>query len=556
MADTGYFNPAFLQTVLPAAQAALPGYTGGSLQGYGTFNAGAPGNAPAAPPPITPVAPPAMPAPMSVQPPAPEPLMSMQPPMATQANMSVQPSVSGAPGAAAPPQSQIRLMAGTGGTPAHEVATMGPKALELNKQALKEETDANREATDMMVLAKAQQAAGADEAYGRAKQDHDAAAAVQAANQRQVAQANQAALDAVKAHSEVAPITDYWSDRTAFQRIGAGLSILAAGIGQAISGDKKDNPAAQMLQADMDRDLRTKQLRFQQQQAGAKAKVDAAQDHYNNLVRQVGMDPANDIVAASQRQMVAAEADKKAALETIPALKAGYVKAAGAMRAESDRYLAKAAIGYKQATAGTGPTVFDPAIGINVPLKQYQEYAVKRAQEDQQQQGRTDLAAMKGENKKGVQEGVQFVSKQMQQAKIPQLRETLNEAMKWQQAAGDSGTGRIARAAWAMSPMVYGSAFGEEAAAREQAFQSLANAQIKETSGGAVSDSEWSRNVAALYGARTDAARQQALDAMNASLEKAERNIYAGAGPEAAAEYKSNFQNMAPKPVDFTPKGK
>src|SRR5262249_39734102 len=65
----------FLANLLPIAaaqQGALPGYTGGTLQGYGTFNAGAPGHAPAPPPPpvAAPPPPPAPPPPALAVPPA------------------------------------------------------------------------------------------------------------------------------------------------------------------------------------------------------------------------------------------------------------------------------------------------------------------------------------------------------------------------------------------------------------------------------------------------------------------------------------------------------
>jgi hypothetical protein len=301
-----------------------------------------------------------------------------------------------------------------------------------------------------------------------------------------------------------------------------------------------------ILNSAIEDDARTKQSNFQRNVAVK----DAAQQDYNNLVRQIGLAPANERYKAGMANAMAADAQMAGAKAKTIEAKQAAIGAASALSAKSDEYKANSLIKWKEAVKGTNK-IFDPELGTWVDEKSYGEYAQKRALQGRENASQEAIAASKEGGK--VSEGTQFISKQMQQAGFPALRQSVNTASELQQKHGDKGQGAFAQGLWARSPVVYNQIYGEGPAKREQAFQALANTDIKLNSGGAVSEGEWKRNVASLYGAKTKEARDSALDRLNENLTRGESNIYAGAGPEATAAYKSNVAALAPPKVDFNP---
>jgi len=451
------------------------------------------------------------------------------------------------PVAPAPPGlPKTALLRGAGALPAHEQLQVGPTSLALNNQALEQrvggvgaaESIHETQAAKAMLAARVRE----DDADKRVAD----AAALQAAQQKSAAEANQKVQDATKATQNVAPITDYWADRSTFQHMGNAIAIGLAGMGQAISRQGGPNPVMQMLQADMDRDLRTKQMRFEQQTKGAAAVKDAAQQHFDNMVRQFGLEPATQIMAAAQRDKVAAQIDQEAAGSKFADQQANGAKMAADLRADANDRKA-GAIKLIQATKGEDKYL-DPELGVEMTRKEYAEYRAKQSLQGQELAGK---AAAKGGDH--ADENRRFIADKLQQGGFPQTESLLNSARKATQAAGDKGTGVIATEMWKRSPVLFEKTYGPEATAREQAFQALANADIHNTSGGAVSADEWVRNSAKLYGAKDKESREQVLDSFADVLNKGAANIKAGGGLQAAQEYDANRQALAPPPIKFKP---
>lgn len=496
--------------------------------------------------PVAPLPPPPVPPDggMSVQPPAPIPA-SMPAPMSY---AQPPPPVPAPP---PPPEAPKTILTkGVGGLPAREVLTEGPTGLALNKQIY----EAQREGLEGQVEA---QKTGALQAgihaqirADEAQKKVDDAAALQAAQQKNLQDANEKVKAATDEGKNVAPITDYWADRSTFQRIGSAIAIGLAGFGQAISRSGGPNPAMQMLQADMDRDLQTKQLRFKAQTEAGSKKRDVAQQYYDNMVKQFGLQPANELMAAAQREKVAAEIDQQAAAQKLPELQANGVKMAADLRAQQLTHQENA-LKYIQAQKGEDMYV-DPNIGIPMKRAEIAGYREKAVLQGNELDNRATVAAMKDKGQHS-DENRRFISKEMQSAGIPSAKSMLETARKATQDAGDKGTGVIAAEMWKRSPVLFEKTYGPEATAREQAFQGLANLDIHNTSGGAVSADEWVRNSAKLYGAKDQESRARALAAFGHSLDKGETNIKAGGGADAAAEYDRNVQAMSPAPVQFTP---
>lgn len=428
------------------------------------------------------------------------------------------------------------------GSAARELLTQGPTQLALQNEAQKTRESGVEQVADLQEQAVLRQAMAAqvskDEAMGR----HQGATAAVAEQQRQLAEANQKTAQAREEGGQVAPITDYWADRGAGSRIVNAIAMAVAGFGQAISGQGGPNPVMQMLQSDMDQDLRTKQLRFQQQTSAKSAKKDAAQQYYDNLAKQFGVSGANELVAASQRDIAAREAEIRGASSKIPEIQANAAKLATELRAQGDERHANA-IKYVQAQAGQ-QMVFDPAIGVPVPLKDYQKYKVDQAKEGYQQTGRVELAGMK-EGADKSQKGAQFMAEKLATAKIPETVEVMKDAAAALRATGGKGIGTLENKAFQsgdLSRAAYQSLYGEKAVKAQQAWALAEGSMVNSLSGAGVSNEEMqTRWAPAFRGANDVNSRLRVIAEAEKRLKEQERNIAAGAGPEGAAAYRSNL---------------
>jgi hypothetical protein len=309
-----------------------------------------------------------------------------------------------------------------------------------------------------------------------------------------------------------------------------------------------------MLNADMDRDLKTKEMRFRQQSADKQGKVDAAQQGFNNLARQGGLAYARDAEAAATQRQMGYQAQILAAKTARPEIRARAEEMLAATTAKAKEFEAQAMIKFVPKKDGS-VSFFDRKTGL--PLTQAQAFKLQSEREarGEEQAGKVDvanIAAQKGQ-KTSNDENRRFIGTQTQQAKIPEAMAAIDTAKKLALVAGDAGLGPVAHGIWARSPYLYEKTYGADAAAREQAFQAVANIDTHNISGGSVSKEELGRNVAKLYGAKNAASRAQALEAFSAPVSLAQKNIMAAAGPAAAAEYQQNQAALAPAPINFTP---
>lgn len=548
----------FLAGLLPLANqqgvgGALAQYGGGSLPGYGQFNVPPPPAAAPLPPPPAP--PPAVAPQVAVAPtegaPPPVPIPD---PQAAPATLSQLPG--------APPMPHLLQVRGKG-VAAHEEDTVGSRQKGLIEGSYVSQAAGVESAAEHLMK-------GQDEvisALEAQRVQNEVAREAAKEDQRRELQVRQEAQDginrSVQERTSVERPTDYWADKSVGSRVMMTLALALGGFAAGKSGGP--NQAMAMLNADMDRDIKTKELRYRQQSGEANAKVDAAQQAFNNNVRSGGLEYARDVEKASQAAMLANQTGIMAAKSKREDIQARAVETIGNLMAEKQKHEATAMIKFVP-KAGGGVSFLDPKTGL--PLTQAQAFKIQSEREARGEEfaGKAQLQQIENEGKVAAShatqrvdattKGTQFISSQMQQAGLPGMRAQVEQAMALQQQVGDKGSGAIAQGLWARSPLAYGQLYGKEAAAREQAFQSLANYNIKQTSGGAVSESEWTRNVAALYGAKTEEARQQAIEAINENMQRAENNIYAGANPESVAQYRANLAAVQKPKIDFKPKAK
>jgi hypothetical protein len=539
---------------IPSAQrGVLPGYTGGSLQGYGTFNAGAPGNVAPPPAPIVPEAPPPMAA-IAPQPAAPPP-PEQQPQVGVAA-----PELVPAPTPQLAPQPKLIAMQHAG-TAAHEINTVGEKAQALTGDALMQRNQA-------VESGRAQQSQAYNETINAAQKEYDRQQGIQAG--AQAAQANEQAellqkrnsIDAAVQQRTVTPITSYWADKSTAAKIGMTLSAALGSFGAAFARNGNgQNPALAALQSDIQSDLNTKEMRFRQQQGEANAKVDSAQAAFNNAAKQFGIHGAREIENAASQQMIANQAKVLAAKTGLADMNTKADQVIGELYARADESKASAL----KLIQKTGPTTgyIDPNIGIEMNRKEALNWRQKDIESTKAQEGKLELQGVENEGKLAASrattrvdattKGTQYIATNLEKSGIPEARANLNTALSLSAAARGVGDSAPSRLIWNASPWLYGKTFSDEAAAREQAFQSLANVKIKNEAGGSVTQGEWDRQVKALYGGGTEKARQQAIESLNRILDAQEENTFAGAGPEATAAYKTNREALKMPRVDFKP---
>ena len=511
-------------------------------------DAGAP--PPSQPPPAIPPAPSAQnfsPAPPPPQVSTPNP----RPPPAPAAPQNAAPT---------PPPGPKTLLIRGASSPAREILTKGQTALSLETRAEGTREEGVQTAADYEKQAAMNQAMAAQVRQDEAQEQVKKQAAIIAEQQRQQQEASDKVLQAAQQAKQI-PITDYWADRSTGSRIMSAITIGLAGFGQSISGQQGPNPAVQMLQADMDRDLKIKQERAANQQAENKGKIDAAQQYYNNLVRNFGMSGANEMYASAQRDAVAAEVEKQAASQKILGADANAAKMVAELRASADEKKA-GALKYVQASQGEDIYV-DPRIGIPMTRKEIAEYRQKGALEQQQQEGRVELEGMKGATK-NQGEGAKYIASAYEKAGIPSITTALDEADRLLKprkegdkviAPNTKGIDPLANKLWNSGPIgrqLYTLKYGKDAASREQAWD-LAKDKLTKEMIGRVTPQMFDRIDSALKGAGTPEARIQAIDETRRAIEAQKRNIRAGAGVSGAGAYDENLREANPEQIDEEP---
>lgn len=483
--------------------------------------------------------------------PAPPPPASIAAPASYAAQGQVpQPSPPPPPG---PPPAPRTIVTQGAGIPQHEALRVGPTAIGYLNAADAAKMQGAETSAEYEKKAALQQAMAATVTRDEAQAQIQAAQEAQAAHQKALTDAGAKVQEATQA-PQATPITDYWADRSTFQRVGTALMIGLAGFGQAISGDKGQNPAMQMLQNEMDRDLRTKQLRFQQQTEASKGKKDVAQQQFDNLVKQVGMDSAKDIWAAGQRQKVAAQADIAAAEAKIPQTDANLASLKASLLAQADERKANAV--QLIAAQGGQQQYIHPDLGVPMSRKEYLDYVQKRSLEGQQQEGRVQIEGLKTGAKGG--EGTKFIAEKLQAANIPRTLSAIDDAAKDYGAGtgkpvSDSGVGVSGKYVWDnLGPKAYETLYGAKAAQREQNWTIVKDETLK-TLVGRVTPAMYDRMQSALDGANTVESRQHLLDVTRKQLQSQTNTIKAGAGQGASAAFEENLGAVSPQKIDAEP---
>lgn len=558
----------FLAGLLPATQgfyaprSTLPADPNDPLLGGSSQAAGMPITPPMAADPLTGQTsggPPPMPSNMSVEPPPPGPpplagQTSVQPPPMSIPNQSFQPP----PGALPPPPPAPPTAPGmphliasrTGGVKAHEMEAAGTQQNALISGATEKRVGGVERASELQQEAQNKIASAAENSYAMADAQQSGAALAMANHQKRLDEANNK-LTAAQTAVQQTPMTDFWADKSTGDRVATMLGLAMSTFGSSLSG--KENVGMTLLKSDMDRDLKTKEMRYRQQTG----KRDVAQQQFDNMVRQFGMDPAKDLYASATRAKMAAEAQKIGAISKQPEIQANAIGIQSNLLADRDEYRAKALLKYVPATSG-GTQYVDPNIGIPMNRTEALKWRQQQEEEGVKHVNALELEGVKGGKKeqKLQDENRRFLAREMQGADVPGSLRALEDSSKDLQSTGGKGVDLVGQAIWnrgALGRKLFKSMYGADAADSEQRWQATKNKVGKTISGVAINPAEKANLQAQLDGANDPESRGVAIEAIRNTLLASKQNAEAGAGQEAAAEYNANLAAAQPPQVRFTP---
>lgn len=464
-------------------------------------------------------------------------------------------------GGYAPPHPPV-VAVNSAGSPAHEALVAGPTQIGLYNQAQSDRqagVKAEAEGQKQSALHSAITASVArDDALAR----EQGAQQAMAEHQKQL-DAKRAKLDAAAQELDANKPTDFWSDKSTGQRIGIALATALVAGGQTLAGG---NPALghQMLQSMIDNDLRTKQARY----GVARDKRDVAQNQFDNLAHQIGMDPAKDMWQAAIKDKMAAQAEIQAASSKLPLIQANADKMAANLRAEAAEHHANAFIKWVPAQGGGTKYMVD-GIPILVDAKTAFAHVAGNQTIDRKQYGDERLAAINqaGKAAEKKDQGTKFISEKLQTADVPGALAQLDKAEgflyddpKTGRKAVDKGIGILDSKAWNAEGLkgdiarsAYKRLYGEDAVKREQAWDGAVDRALKSLTGQGKSASEVASMRKQAEGAHDVESRREWVRNIRGQIEAGRENTYAGAGPEATAEYKANIAGLKPKPIAEEP---
>lgn len=456
-------------------------------------------------------------------------------------------------GAPAPPQNALANPAGqvmqvrTPGVAAHEVLNQGQTQIGLHNRANETLQSSAAEQTEFAKKAALHQAMGARVAEDASDARVAQAAADKAAEQKMVSQS----ASAVKQASAGIGKEDkgFWADQSTGGKIGMilamGLSRLGAGIGH------QQDTTLPMLQAVMDQDLKTKQMNNQK---GIAAK-DAAQEQFNNTVKQIGLAPASDAYAAAMRDKVAAQAAQVTASVKLPEIEANGAALRAKLSAEKDEYMANSVLKHVAATKAADKYALP---GNPIPVSGEKAFGAleKRQENATEQQGKLDVAnaAQAGKAAQQTAEGTKFVAEKAQAANIPGTLASLDAAaseLKKGNTKGIGVTGSLVHKA--IGDLGYSAIYGQDASQREQDWTMLKSEVMHTLTGAGMGPEERKTYNTMLEGAGNPAARIHAIKTSRQAVERKMNSIKAGAGVEAAAQFDSNLRDISGPQVDAVP---
>jgi hypothetical protein len=502
------------------------------------------GGPPGAPPPMLGL--PGAPAPIAGGPPPPMPPGELAP--AGQPPPPVPPPASGPPpqGGPAPmgPNEYPLIRVGGGGVvPAHEVDLRGP--------SLKHAQAGANAATEGAITSNTEntQATARNEYQMYLDQERQARAR-EAAAQRSVAERDeelalrQADFDqSTKALSKMSMEPErFWATRSTGQKISAMISIALGGFIQGARGGS--NPGMDIINQAIERDLKAQEFAYHAARDTAQAKQTAfsmAMQKYNNVdaARSMARAAALDSAQTQMAQQAALWKDTDAANRANAAM-AELEGNKAQQIAQGVKFIMPQAV---------GPTYVDPKTGLRYSEQEAKGLAHEmRGQEFKREEiglntagkilEKREEAGLKKDEK--ADEGAGKISSQLQGAGVPAARAAAEQALK---ALNDS-PGGMAEAAGrkvlekvpVVGDTLPNAVMNDKRNAREQAYQSYANAVMKALMGN-VTASEEARAEKMLGSAADPESRRRAIAATLATLDSIEKNAKAGASPAAQAEF-------------------
>jgi len=460
-------------------------------------------------------------------------------------------------GGYAPPHSPV-VAVSSGGTPSHEALVAGPTQTGLYNQALGERQAGVQAESEGQKQASLNAAIAASVARDDALAREHGAQQARAEQQKQL-DAKRARLDAAAQELDANKPTDFWSDRSTGNRVGIAIATALVAGGQTLAGG---NPALghQMLQSMIDDDMRTKQARY----GVARDKKDVAQGQFDNLAHQIGMEPAKDMWQAAVKDKMAAAAEIQAQSAKLPLIQANAEKMASNLRAEADEHRANAFIKWVPAQGGGTKYMVD---GIPIAVSGDKAFAHLAANQmtDRKQYGDERVEVIKQAGKAGEKkdQGTKFIAEKLQTADIPGALTALNKAdsflyddPKSGRKAVTAGIDIASNRAWSAEGLkgevaraAYRRIHGEDAVKREQAWDGAVDLALKALTGAGKSEKEVASMKKQALGAGDVESRREWVRDMTQRISSAKENIYAGAGPEAAADYESNKAALKPKAI-------
>ena len=340
----------------------------------------------------------------------------------------------------------------------------------------------------------------------------------------------------------------WWAQKTTGDKIATGILAFLGGLGAMGTGGP--NLAWEAIKRDMDADIDAQKFDFATQMDQAKGTQNAfalamqrygSEDAATAAARAAALDFAQAKLGQLQGQWKGVEAQNAAA------------DLLGRIDSEREKTIASG-FRYVPATQQASRYVMQvrgqmlPGTVSEADAQKYAlEHGVKPSEEIDKitvkggVDAATERAKGSNEREKRTDEETRAIASQLQQAGVPAARQAAEKAL----AALNKSEGGFAEGVLRESyPTATKALSSQDANAREQAYANFSNAAIKAMMGNAT-EPEVGRAKEALGSAKDPAARKRAIADALESLAEIEKNIKAGASPEAQAAFDERRENAA-----------
>lgn len=280
----------------------------------------------------------------------PQTLPSQEPPPAPGPESVTRPSAGLFPPTEAPAAPDLAPIAATPAlAPAKPRPAPAPPSLEqqignaavAGANALDDQGAIAQQQGDVLEQQKAAEAELLRQRNERADQIQADAAKQQQADQEHLAQLNTKYDAAVTAEADHhVDEGRRWKDAGTGRRIGAAIAIALSGLGEALKGNGGKNPALDLIQADIDRDVQA-QIRDHEQLKGRIGEVGSQIDRFRQISGERGA--AYGLKMATELERTARQIEASAASYGSPLAKLNGEAAAADLRARKAEYVGKAA---------------------------------------------------------------------------------------------------------------------------------------------------------------------------------------------------------------------